>query len=269
MLSNLEYIITFSALLVATIVLVVFISKKAYDKSGSLVCKNYLLSTYLYVILTFILMGIVAIAYIYFNVYKKMDEGFKNIKNKWLIILIILAFLAVYIALIIFLQKINPKKKIMLHLIWFCLILLMSLIFGAGIMIGLTNNTLFIAIILLIAITAITGFLGYKYGGKLISYNFDYYLRIALFLLIGIGFAGVLLIKNANTMSKFRYVLTVFSLIIFVLLMFSYNNKIRKNSKTCNINTKPPNYPAEAFGLVIKMLNVLMDLLSLLEKTRR
>ena len=48
--------------------------------------------------------------------------------------------------------------------------------------------------------------------------------------------------------------------IIFCLLLMSYNNQLRKNQATCKV----PNYPNEALGLVVKIGNLLGDVINIL-----
>ena len=186
-----------------------------------------------------------------------------------IIILFILYFVLVFVGFYL-LSNLNPAKHgLLIHLIWLILLLLLSLLFGITVLIGLANNTLITALLLLVLITGITGFVGYRYGEILLPIDFDKYLYGALILLVLVQIMTSFLVKDKKTMEKFIYVFAILSLIIFVLLMLSYNNKIRINANKCNAETNPPNYPKEAMGLVTKMLNVLQDLIIILGRKNK
>jgi MFS family permease len=263
------YLIGFITSLVLSVILIILINKKAYDpKTGKLNCDNYVLSTYLYILLSFILMGLFSLFYLYINFYESM---IKYLMNAGILILLVVVFL--YIGLIIgcfvLLKKLDPVNQgILLHLVWFILLLILSITFGITIFIGVSNNTLMVALLLLILITAITGIIGYKYGNSLLPVDFDKYLYWSLLALIGLEILSMLLVKNQKVRDKLTYVFALISLIIFVLLMLSYNNKIRQNAEKCSLDSNPPNYPNESMGLVIKMINVLQDLIVLLGKSK-
>jgi FtsH-binding integral membrane protein len=111
-----------------------------------------------------------------------------------------------------------------------------------------------------IVITAVMGFIGFKYGKSFITYDFDKYLRWALVALVIAGFAGLFL-----NMPNMMLYLSVAGVIIFSLLIMSYNNKLRERAKTC----VKPLYPKESFGLIIKIANLLQDVMYLLARSRR
>ncbi len=121
-------------------------------------------------------------------------------------------------------------------------------------------NIIYLGILITIVITAVVGFIGYKFGKEFITVDFDKYLRWALVALIVASFGGIF-VNNPN----YWYFITIASLIIFSLLLLSYNNTIRKNAETCKI----PNYPDESFGLIIKIVNILQDVMYLLARNRR
>jgi hypothetical protein len=263
-----EYIIIFITILLFTLGLIYFINRKAYDNNGKLICDNYVLSTYLYILLSFVLMGLFALIYIYTNFYGSMLKFFKS-SGIGMLIFIFIMYIVLLIGCFILLNKLDPVKQgELLHLVWLILLLLLSILFGITVMFGMMNNTLLTALLLLVLITAITGFVGYKYGKQLLPIDFDKYLYGALIVLVVVQFGVVFLVKDKAIMEKLIYVFAFISLIIFVLLMLSYNNKIRQRAEQCNAEFNPPNYPKEAMGLVIKMLNVLQDLLVLLGRKK-
>jgi FtsH-binding integral membrane protein len=264
-----NYLIGFITILIISVILIYIINKKAYDKNGNLQCDNYVLNTYLYILLSFILMGLSTLFYIYTNFFNKLISFLKS-SGIFIIIFVVILYIVLIIGSTILINKLDPiKQGFLLHLVWFILQILISIVFSITIIVGIKNNTLLTAILLLVLITLITGYIGYNYGNNLLPVNFDKYLYGSLIILVVVQFLSVFLVRDKKTINKLIYVFAVISLIIFVLLMLSYNNKIRKNAEECNINNNPPNYPMEAYGLVLKMINVLQDLIILLGRKKK
>lgn len=264
-----DYMVAFIASLLCSLVVLYFINKNAYDNNGKLRCDKYVLSTYLYILLAFVLMGLFCLVYIYINLFDNLVNFISSSSNVMLIVVFIL-YIALIIGCFVLLKKLNPAKHgVLLHIIWIILLSLLSISFSITLIIGLANNTLMMALLLLVLITAATGIIGYKYGEQLLPVNFDRYLYGALMVLIVVQVISSFVVKDIETMEKMVYVFAAISLVIFVLLMLSYNKKIREHAEKCNIESNPPNYPNEAMGLVIKMLNVLQDLIVLLGRKGR
>ena len=117
---------------------------------------------------------------------------------------------------------------------------------------------------LLITVTVV--YLGIKYGDKIITFDWDKYLRIALIMLIGVYIS--LMFYPPNQIQTTLYILSAVSLVIFTLLLLSYNKKLTERAKECHKDNNP-NYPKESMGLIIKVMNIFMDILKLMSRKRR
>lgn len=252
--------------LISSIVIIYYINEKGYDKdTGNAICDNYVLTTYLYVALTFILIGTLALTYIFTKLYDKVIIlllGF----NKILLAIIVIIYLSLYIGLITLLKRVNSKNKLAIHIIWVCLILLISISFGFSIMMGLNRGILLTVLSIVILITLITLIIGYKYGDKLLPYNFEKYLYYGLIMLIILGFLGPLIVGKNNR--YFIMTLAVCGLILFILLMITYNNNLRKKKDICEHDENGPNFPALSFGLITKIINIFYDLIIILSNKK-
>ena len=66
----------------------------------------------------------------------------------------------------------------------------------------------------------------------------------------------------------FFFIISIISLLIFVLLLLSNHKKLRENSEKCIEGKVVPNYPLESFGLYIKILNIFTDLIRILGRLK-
>lgn len=168
--------------------------------------------------------------------------------------------LAVMIGLVVLLN--TTTNQIMSHMYWIVLLIILGLVLSVSVQIygHMDMNIVYVGFVITIIITAVMGFVGFKYGKSFITYDFDKYLNWALFALVIAGFAGLFL----NIPNMMLY-LSIAGVIIFSLLIMSYNNKLREHAKTC----VTPLYPKEAFGLIIKIANLLQDVMYLIARSRR
>ena len=136
------------------------------------------------------------------------------------------------------------------------------------IQLGRMTDVVGLAGILTVVIVIVVGLLGYYMGDKIITFDWDYYLRIALFGIIIVSFIGLLFIglfiRDPNTMLTFFYIISILSLIIFILLLLSNHKKLRENSEKCIDGKVVPNYPLESWNLVIKIVRIFSDLVRIL-----
>jgi len=244
--------IYFLGLLSFAIINILAINNYAYDKNGNVQCDNYVLNTYLYVILGFIIMATVILIDERFNVYANLISQHG--------LFAFFGALAVMIGLVVLLN--STTSQIMSHTYWFTLLIILGLVLSVSVQIygHIDMNIVYMGFVITIIITAIMGFIGFKYGNLFITYDFDKYLKWALVALVIAGFAGIFL----NIPNMMLY-LSIAGVIIFSLLIMSYNNKVREHAKTC----VTPLYPKESFGLIIKIANLLQDVMYLLARSRR
>jgi hypothetical protein len=230
---------------------ILLINKYAYDDNGKLVCDDYVLNSYLFTALGFCYIAIGVILEQKLQIIPKVPT-YVGIFGFFFI------YLSIMFLLFIKIRKTNPNKTIEINAYYALACILLGTILSVTIMMGVSTNVIYPAIAVTIGLTFIMGYIGYKYGASFITVDFDKYLRFALFGLIIWSFMAIFIFK--------RYIKTLFlavsipGAIIFCLLLMSYNNNLRKNAEKCKI----PNYPDEAIGLVIKIGNLLADIIRIM-----
>lgn len=244
-------ILYFLGLATFAIINILAINNYAYDTKGNVQCDNYVLNTYLYVILGFIIMVTVILVDERFNIFTSLIAQSK--------LFAFIGMLVVMIGLTVLLM--TTTSQIMSHVYWIIVLIVLGIVLSVSVQIyGHTDiNNVYIAFIITIIVTAFMGFIGFKYGKSFVTHDFDKYLQWSLIALIIASFIGIFL----NVPNLILY-LSIAGVIIFSLLLVSYNNKLRVNAKTCVM----PLYPKESFGLIIKIANLLQDVMYLVARAR-
>jgi len=231
-------------------------------KNGILTCDHYILNTYLYVILAIVLIFMLVLLNDKFGVFNSLLDMlyYKNSMPFLTVIIILLIFIALGYAL----AKINPQNIIASNAIWLMLILFITIIILPVIYFGKSTGVVGVAGLITVGIVIATGLLGYYYGDVIITFDWDFYLVIALIALIVVIILAPFFIRTATQAINFIYIISIIGLIIFVLLLLSYQKKLKENANKCIDGQMVPNYPLESWKLVIKIVNVFTDLLRIL-----
>ena len=240
---------------IAMIPIILLINNYAYE-NGKLVCDNYVLNSYLYALLGFCIIGI---SVFFEQKFRMMHVVFGQ--PLLIVILLLIAYLAVFFVTVYYIKNTNPKHFFTIHLAYFLACFMFGLLLSMILVLGYAIGVLYQAILITIGITIVMAFIGYKYGHLFITVDFDKYLRYALVALIICSLLAPLFIKDPFTLILS---ISIPSVIVFSLLLMSFNNQLRKNQKKCVV----PNYPEEAIGLVIKIGNILSDVIRLLLVSR-
>lgn len=263
MLSEFTYAIIILSAIVGNIIA---IKRFAYDNELNATCDNYILNTYLYVLLGFLIASLV-ISLTFES--KIVNNLVMTIFSSWLSVII---FIGLQFGSFILFNRINPKNKIQLHLMWLVLILFFSILLYFPIKLSVYMNFLPIAIGLTLSLVSVLSYIGINYGKQLIKYDWDIYLRYGLLALIVINllmpFLMPMLLKLGFSENNIYIILSLISIVIFSLLLMSYNKKLNERSKLC-YKDKNPNYPKESVGLIIKIINILMDIINILARTKK
>ena len=260
--SNSNVLLKIFCTLVIVVLLCIAIGHYAFE-NGLLTCDHYIFNTYLYIILAIMLMFLVVLLNDQYGIFNSLliwlfsGSLVKAIIS--LILLLILLFGLTY-ALI----KVDPKNIALSNGIWLTLVLLFGILLIPSIFLGRMTDVVGLAGILTIVIVIVVGLLGYYLGDKIITFDWDYYLNIALLILIAVSFIGLFFITTLEGMIQFMYVISIISLIIFVLLLLSNHKKLKENSDKCIDGQVVPNYPLESWGLVIKIYIIFKDLIRIL-----
>ena len=226
-------------------------------KNGILTCDHYVFNTYLYIILAIVLMFLIVLINDQYGIFNPILELLSGIIG-FIILLILL------IGLTYLLYHTDPKNILASNAIWLALVFVVGMMLIPFILFARMTGVLGFAGILTIVIVIVVGLLGYYMGDKIITFDWDKYLMYALIGLIVISLIGYFFIKDAETMLTFIYVISIFSLIIFVLLLLSNHKRLKENAEKCIDGQVIPNYPKESWSIVIKIVNIFIDLIRIL-----
>jgi len=248
--------------LIIIVLICILIGNYAF-KNGMLTCDHYVFNTYLYIILAILLTFMVVLI--------NDQTGLFNSLLIWMsqggifrIIIIFIILLGILFGLLFALKNVDPKNIVASNAIWFLLIFILGVLLIPTIWFGRLTNVVGLAGILTVVITALVGLVGYYYGEQIIRFDWDYYLNIALICLVVVSIIGSFLITDPSTMMTFFLIISIISLIIFIMLLLSNHKKLKENADKCVDGKAVPNYPLESFSLFIKMLNIFMDLIRIL-----
>ncbi len=231
-------------------------------KNGLLTCDHYVLNTYLYILLS------VFIIYLVVLINDKTGIFNDIVYNNGLLMSIVV--LIIFLYLLYILHKIPPQEIFKSNFLWLLLIILLGIFIIPVIELGRMTNVLDNAGLYTCIIVILTGLLGYYKGDYIVRFDWDYYLYICLALLICIIFIGFIYIFMYNPplekIIMFIYIISIISLIIFVLLLLSVHKKLKENADKCiNGNgTVIPNYPVQSFTIIIKIYRIFTDLVNIL-----
>jgi hypothetical protein len=255
--SNFTSILT---LLSAIAVNVIAIRRYAYDEKLNRTCDDYILNSYLYVVLAFLIMGLTSSA-----ITDSPSMSNTIVKNSSTLNLFIITI--VYLGIYYVFYQTNPKNGIQLHILWLVLILMISLFmyFPLVMISRLDKDLLYKTIGITLTIVVLTAYIGINYGNQLITTDFDKYLRWALIALIAISFAVTFIPQLFSGMNYYQItmMMSIPGLIIFILLLLSYNKKLKEKADTCHKDNNP-NYPKESINIFIKIVNIIMDVFRIL-----
>lgn len=238
-------------------------------KNGELTCDHYILNTYLYVILAIVLMFMLVLLNDKYGVFNSLLDFFFYSASSPFVSYIVMLILIITLSYAI--VHIPPQNIVASNAVWLLLVMLITIILIPSIYFGRVSGVVGIAGLFTIGIVLATGLVGYYYGDSLITFDWDFYLMWALVAWIVIFMAGMWMVKTSSELVNFIYIMSIASLIIFVLLLLSYFKTLKQNANKCVDGTMVPNYPLESWKLVIKMVNVFIDMIRILgiRKMRR
>jgi hypothetical protein len=253
--------------LTVAIIICIFIGQYAF-KNGLLTCDNYVLNTYLYILLSILLTFIVVLINDRFGIFNSalvwMSQG--GIAR---IIITLIILLCILFGLIYALHNIDPTNIVLSNTIWLFIILILGIFLIPTIWFGRLTNVVGLAGMLTILITIGVGYLGYYHGDQIVTFDWDKYLNVALIGLIIVILIGSFTITDPKTMYIFIMTVSILSLVIFTLLLLSNHKKLKQNADKCIDGQVVPNYPLESFSIFIKMLNIFVDLIRILGMLKR
>jgi len=248
--------------LAVIVILCILIGNYAF-KNGLLTCDHYVFNTYLYIILAFMLMMLVILL--------NDKTGFFNSILMWIgggsfirSLIILFIMIGIIIGLTYLLTTIDPKNILASNSVWLALVLVFGILLIPIVWLGRLFGVVAMAVLITICITIIIGLLGYYYGDKIITFDWDKYLMYALFAVIIVGFIAPMFISRPEDLITYIYVMSSIILVIFILLLLSNHKKLKENADKCIDGQVTPNYPLESWQLVIKIYQIFRSSLNIL-----
>lgn len=220
-----------------------FIYKKAFI-NNELSCNNYILNTYLYIILSIILVSIIVLS---------IDRGdINNLKYfqqyYWILFIFTIGFLLLTMI-------ISPRQIILKHLSWLSFICLIGLTMYPIYLFTKMNNvflrTLITTLVIVLGLTAVA-----FYKPEMISLSWGPILITLLVIGIVMRVLNIFLNNNPNTQGKMSYILSYVFIIIFSFLLLYDTKKLQVNAKKCII----PDYVNESIGIFLDIINLFSNL---------
>jgi hypothetical protein len=231
-------------------------------KNGELTCDHYILNTYLYVILAIVLIFMLVLLNDKYGVFNGLLDFFFYSASSPLVSFLVM--LVLIFALSYAIIKVPPQNIIASNAVWLLLVILITLILIPSIYFGRISGVVGIAGLITVGVVIATGLIGYYYGDSLITFDWDTYLTWALITWIVVFLIAMFFVKTASDIVNFIYIMSIVSLIIFILLLLSYFKTLKENANKCVDGKVVPNYPLESWNLIIKIANVLVDMIRIL-----
>lgn len=238
-----KQLLFFYILVLSTIVISFTIYKKAYP-NNALTCNDYILNTYLYIILSIVIVSITVLT---------MDS-FKTsfmFGSRWKFIVLFLLSIASLIATMF----ISPKNTIPKHLFWLTFILFMGVtlypIYKVAQHAEVLNSALLTTLMVVLFITAIA-----FYKPELISLSWGGYLLMALVIGIILRITSYFLISDSSTFNTVSYYFAYAFIVLFVFLLLYDTKKLQVNAEKCVV----PDYINESIGIFLDIINLFSNI---------
>jgi FtsH-binding integral membrane protein len=243
---------------IATIVMIaIFANSFSFEPVFRFQCKNYVLNTYLYFLLTWSLS--LMIVHILDTLYTSKGQTFLStpIFQNWTLIMIM--FVVVFV-LMMWTRNLFYVQHLV-YIVWIFLVgCILYMIFSKNR--GLFYQVVGTAFIILIMLT----FISVKNPG-LISPSMFMYMIAALVVLIIARIVELFLYTfNVIDLEKTRTssrAMSYIAIILFSLFIIYDTDAIQKDARLCNISTVPPNYINSSSGIFLDTLNMVMNLFNI------
>jgi hypothetical protein len=255
----------FYAVIAFIIILCIIISKYAF-KDNEMTCDNYIFNSYLYLLLSVIIIFSIVIFNEHTYFYSPVIRAFKH--GNVLVPFSIIVMQLILIGLFKYKLKTEDHKNILnIHVYWILLNIVIAL-FIIPIMyfanIKHVTNPLIIIALLWSAIMVIKNILSNN-GNEI---NWSYYLVITLIIymisMIILPVISYFFSNGTDYLSIANSILKIESIIVIVLLLLINHIAITDNSKKCVENNILPNYPEESFDFFMLIKNLLSDFFNLI-----
>ena len=232
-----NYILTFNTILFCCLVVSFLIYKKAYIK-GKLTCNNFILNSYLYILLSLLLIC---------NTVILADKTKMNLFRKsWFFWFLLFSS----IGLLILTMNLDPRKTIVKHMAWLLWILTMGITMYPIYLRSKQNGVFLSSLAVTFSMVALlTGFAFFR--PDLINLKMGPVLTV---LLLG----GILLkmftfiFAKKETTNHVGYLMSYAFIALFSLFILYDTKKLQLHAKNCVV----PDYINESMGVFLDILNL-------------
>ena len=231
-------------LLISIAIISSLIYKNAYHNM-KLTCKNYVLNTYLYIILSLLIVSFIV---------QYIDKHYGvsillNMRGWKFLILFILVIISMIVSMFL-----SPDKTFLKHLFWIIFIILIGVTLYPAYVIGKNSGILTSTILTTIMIVFLLTMVAF-YNPDLISLNWGPVLTIMLS--IGIILRILLYFLGNSNYNYYSVIISYIFITIFSFLILYDTKKLQINAKHCVI----PDYINESIGIFLDIINLFQNIL--------
>ena len=239
--------ISLYSFIMSIIIIIYAIYKNAYI-NNKLTCKKYVLNTYLYIILSLLVVSTIVLL-----IDTNFNEVIKNIllsRNYSFMILFIFTIISLISTMFI-----SPERTILKHISWIIFIILIGItlypIYKITELSSALSTTLFTTTLIVIILSIIA-----FYKPELISLSWGPILLVLLFAGIILKFGLYLFTKSSKSNSKLSLILSYGFIVLFSFLLLYDTKKVQLNALKCKI----PNYINESLGIFLDIINLFSNI---------
>jgi len=206
-------------------------------------CKNFILNTYLYVGLSFLVIAFAA-------THVDLVDTDKTIASLG-------GLFAIFICTLLIIFAIHATSNVFLsHVLWVLFSILLGMILYPAIQQS-SSDTISMALIgTIIMMLIFCGIVFFK--PDLVSLSWGSTLLVCLIVVLVVMILNIFIGNRSSSKVISGIVLLLFSF----FLMYD-TKRIMVLSKQCDITTSPPNYPKESMGFILDALNIFVSLMNL------
>jgi len=233
-------------------ILVVLIYNSAFKK-GKFTCKKYILNTYLYILLTLVLMVLLNLSLdeekVPPNIFFGQSNGLMGL----------LIGLFVTVGLLILLMLISPKRVLIKHAVWLLFTCVLAVLAYPTYIITKESNTVLKTLFGTIGILILFSVMAF-WKPELISLSWGTGLVFVLLAVIIFEFVNILFSIDKKGRIKYRRSKPLSYIVIVIFTLFIlYDTKViqvaAKKCKTSNVD-----YINQSLGIVLDVLNIFQNI---------
>jgi len=213
-------------------------------------CDDYAKNTYLYTVTG------IFIIWTFWSIMSMSEKLLKyNIKILSSLMSIIL-YIIVFVIYVMYLKSVDPSKVIYKNILWLIFLVLISFLTLVSYIV--LRPFMLYGVIGATVISIITYKIIKQYP-KLITEQFQKKVSIALIALIILSSVGIFVVKDPYILYILILMITLASIAIMTMKMLIHHSKITENANKCDAGEIKPDYVNESIGVIITVLNLILD----------